>query len=134
WLQLWRELSGTEFDLLYVNSFWNPAFSVIPILAVRLRILKARKLLLAPRGELNPGALSINSKKKRLFLRWWKRILKGMDVIWQASSEKDASSIRAAIPWAHVEVAADQGAFPTEPMAPREVSDNGTRLVFIGRI
>src|SRR2546423_1485296 len=72
WLRLWRELSPVHFDLLYVNSLWDPIFTIIPIVAVRLGILHARNLLIAPRGELTPGALSIKNKKKRLFLKWWK--------------------------------------------------------------
>src|SRR5205809_941771 len=76
WLRLRRELSMIPFDLLYVNSLWNPVFTLIPIVALRLGLISARKVLISPSGELDPGALSLKTKKKRLFWKLWGPFLK----------------------------------------------------------
>jgi glycosyltransferase involved in cell wall biosynthesis len=134
WLRLWRELSTIEFDLLYVNSLWNPVFTVVPIVAVRLRIIRARRVLISPNGELDPGALSLKNKKKRVSLRLWGPFLKSMDVTWHASSSYEAPNIRAAVPWARIELNSDKASLPFEPL-PAAVRTNGRpRLVFISRI
>jgi glycosyltransferase involved in cell wall biosynthesis len=133
WLRLRRELSAIRFDLLYVNSLWNPVFTVIPIVAMRLGMIRARTLLIAPRGELAPGALSLKNKKKRLFWKCWGPFLKSMSVMWQASSEDEALQIRAVVPRARVEVNADQVSLSYEPLQPN-VTEGCARLVFIGRI
>jgi glycosyltransferase involved in cell wall biosynthesis len=119
---------------LYVNSLWNPVFTIIPIVAARLGIIRARKVLIAPRGELTPGALSLKNKKKRLFLKWWGPFLKSMDVTWHASSDNEVSQIRAVVPWAHVEVSRVQTSLPFEPLAATAANGGCARLVFIGRI
>jgi glycosyltransferase involved in cell wall biosynthesis len=134
WFELWRQLRAMRFDLLYVNSLWDPVFTVIPIVAVRVRLIHAARLLLAPRGELAPGALSLKRSKKRLFLRQWAFFLKGMHPVWHASSDREASQIRALNPWAHVEVSQNPVSLPLEPLPPTVAAEGPTRLVFIGRL
>lgn len=134
WFRLRADLSTIRFDLLYVNSLWNPIFSVIPIVAVRLGIIHAKHLLIAPRGELSPGALSLKKVKKRLFLKAWGPLLKRMNVIWHASSDQEALEIRAVLPWASVEVNMDQIALPYEPLPAQAANLGRPRLVFISRI
>ena len=134
WLRLRRELSAIRFDLLYVNSLWNPVFTAIPIVALSLGLLHARKVLIAPRGELSLGALSIKTKKKRVFLNGWGPFLRSMDVTWHASSENEASEIQAVLPWARVGVNRDQTSLPYEPLPVTVANDGCARLVFISRI
>ncbi len=134
WLRLWRDLRKTRFHLLYVNSLWAPIHSVIPIAAARLRLIHADWIIVAPRGELSPAALSIKARKKSLFLGWWGPLLRGMDVTWHASTEREASDIRAACPWANVIVSLNQTSLPAEPIATSTVIEGPARLVFIGRV
>jgi glycosyltransferase involved in cell wall biosynthesis len=134
WLRLFRELRAAPFDLLYVNSLLAPTFTVLPILAARLRLIRVGQVLVAPRGELSPGALSLKARKKRLFLRRWGRVLKTMDVVWHATAECEAADIRAVFDWARVEVNRNQTALPAEPIQPRGLPDAPARFVFIGRV
>jgi glycosyltransferase involved in cell wall biosynthesis len=134
WLRLRRELSAVPFDCLYVNSLWNPVFTVIPVIAARLRLIRVRRVMIAPRGELSPGALLLKNKKKRLFLQGWGPLLRSMDVVWHASNEVEASQIRDVFAWAHVEVNSDQVSLPEEPLPPTATNEDRARLVFIGRI
>jgi glycosyltransferase involved in cell wall biosynthesis len=132
-LRLWRDLRGTRFDLLYVNSFWSPLFTVLPIFAMRLRLLRSRGLLIAPRGEFSSGALSLKATKKRIFLRLWGPFLNGAAVRWHASTSREAGEIRSLFPWADVEVSLDQVALPHEPLAPTAGASTA-RFTFIGRV
>jgi glycosyltransferase involved in cell wall biosynthesis len=134
WLRLWRELRKARFDLLYVNSLWEPTYTVFPIIAAWLGAIRVGRVLVAPRGELSPGALSLKATKKRLFLTWWRPFLKGMDVVWHASTDREASHISAVFPWADIEINQDQISLPDDPL-PAAVADEGpARLVFIGRV
>jgi glycosyltransferase involved in cell wall biosynthesis len=134
WLRLWRELRAVPFDLLYVNSLWQFTFTVVPVLAARLRVIRVAGVLLAPRGALSAGALALKTRKKRLFLTWWAPFLKSMDVTWHASTPREASEIRAVCAWAKVEVSQNQVALPTEPLPVTAVPRGPVRLVFIGRV
>ncbi len=134
WMGLWRELSALKFDLLYVNSLWNPSFTVAPIVAARLGIIRVRTILIAPRGELTLGALSLKKSKKRLFLKWWGPFLSRMDVRWHASSNAEASQIRSVIPLARIEVNSNQVSLPDEPLQATEQREGRPRLIFVGRI
>jgi len=132
-LRLWRDLRGVQFDLLYVNSFWSPLFTVLPILAMRLRLLRCRGLLIAPRGQFSAGALSLKATKKRIFLRVWRRLLGGTTVRWHACTDREAAEIRSVYPWAEVEVSLNQVTLPEEPLAPT-VGAGRARLTYIGRV
>ena len=134
WLRLWRALRSVPFDLLYVNSLWNPAFTVVAILAVRFRLIHAQRILLAPRGELSAGALSLKARKKSLFLRWWAPLLRSVNVAWHAASDQEVEEIRAFFPWADITVNQPQVSFRAEPLPPAMVAEGPARLVFIGRI
>jgi glycosyltransferase involved in cell wall biosynthesis len=134
WWRLWRELRATTFDVLYVNSLWAPAYTVIPIFAARLGMIRARRVLVAPRGELSPGAMSLKARKKRLFLKWWRPFLKRMDVVWHASTDREALDISAVFPWARVEINQDQVSLPEAPIRATAANKGPARLVFIGRV
>jgi glycosyltransferase involved in cell wall biosynthesis len=133
WLRLLRDLRTTPFDVLYVNSLWSPLFTVLPIVAVYLSQLRVRRVVVAPRGELSPGALSLKARKKRLFLRCWGPLLRRTAVTWHACAEREAAEIRTVFPWADVQVSPVQVALPAAPLAPETPGDIPA-LVFIGRV
>lgn len=132
WLALVRELRSTRFDLLYVNSLWATS-SILPILAVRIGLIRVRKILIAPRGELAQSALNVKTGKKRLFLRAWRPFLKWSRVLWHATSPQEAMLIRQTFDWARIEIRQNEVALPPEPLPPVETGEP-VRLVFVGRI
>lgn len=91
-----REIRGGGWDVLYVNSFFNPCFAILPVVLASL-FRKRLTVIVAPRGEFSSGALAIKSFKKRSFL-WLARSL-GLyrKVIWHASTELEAVDIRRAV-------------------------------------
>lgn len=134
WFRLWRQLRSMQFDLLYVNSFWSPVFTVIPIVAMKLGLLDVTRVLIAPRGELSRGALTLKSLKKNLFLKWWAPLLQSVDVRWHASSDEEADEIKAIFASAQVVIIRPQVALPEEAIQPSGPTPGPTRFVFISRI
>ncbi len=117
--RLWtlaQALRRTPYDILYLNSFFSPAFTIAPLLLRRLGLVRRCCTLIAPRGELAPGALSTKHLKKcgyRLFAR---ALALHSGVSWQASSMAEAADIlRGVGPSARVLLAPD--IFPVPPAA-----------------
>ena len=81
-----------HFNLYYLNSFWNPLYSLLPLFMMRYKILDSIACLVAPRGELLPSAFGHRSYKKRIMLffgyaaRIWER------VSWQFSSLEEKNN------------------------------------------
>lgn len=132
-----RLIAETPHDLLYLNSFFSPRFTIVPLLARRLGLVPRRPTVLAPRGEFSVGALALKSLKKRFYLAAGKAARLFRAIHWQASSDFEAHDIRAAIgPQAEVSVACDLPAplgahapphTPRQPGAP-------LRIVFLSRL
>lgn len=91
--KLAKTINKTEFDLLYLNSFFDFSFTIKPLLARRMRLVRPCPIILAPRGEFSQGALAIKPIKKKLFIKLsgWLGLYKG--VIWQASTDLEKSDI-----------------------------------------
>jgi glycosyltransferase involved in cell wall biosynthesis len=129
-----RELRAAPFGLLYLNSLWDPIFTLIPVVAARLRLVRAECILLAPRGALSPGALTLKVRKKRIFLRVWRPLLESMAILWHASTDREALDICAIFPDARVIVNTDQVSLPNEALPVGSEHEGPVRLVFISRI
>jgi glycosyltransferase involved in cell wall biosynthesis len=81
-------------DTLYINSLFSGPFSIYPLAARRLGLLRSRRLVVAPRGQLNAGALALKARKKRNFLRVARAAGLYRDIVWQASTEAETAQIR----------------------------------------
>ena len=87
-------IENEEFNFLYLNSLFSPKFTVLPLFAALARRRKPRfKIVLAPRGSLQSGALAQKRFKKRVFLIAAKLIGLGRRVIWQATDEQEKNDI-----------------------------------------
>ncbi len=76
---------------IYLNSLFSTKFT---LLTLRLFIVKKMKIILAPRGMLGNGALSIKPLKKKLFLYAFKLFNCHKKITWHATSEKENEEIR----------------------------------------
>ena len=80
-----------DYELIYLNSFFSPTFSVLPlIIAKTLR----QKTIVGPRGEFSEGALSLKSRKKNTFIKLYKLLNLHRGTIYQASSIYEAEDIK----------------------------------------
>ncbi|HFK1812062.1 TPA: glycosyltransferase family 4 protein [Bacillus cereus] len=87
-------IQSTQYDFIYLNSFFNTNFSVIPILLRRMGIIPYKPIIVAPRGEFSPGALKIKKFKKELFIESTKLVGLHNKVIWHATSEEEKIDIK----------------------------------------
>lgn len=92
-----KVMGGIGYDLIYLNSFFHPVFSIFPLVFNRFGLVPCRPVVLAPRGEFSSGALSIKSAKKRAFLALGRFFRLYDNVVWQASSDHEVSDIRTVV-------------------------------------
>jgi glycosyltransferase involved in cell wall biosynthesis len=96
-LAICYQLRQVRPDLLYLNSFFSPRFSLWPTLAAWFCLLPNTAILIAPRGEFSPGALAIKRSRKRLVLVLSRLLGLHARVNWHASTEEEANDIRRAL-------------------------------------
>lgn len=134
WVQLARDLRRQAIDMLYLNSLFHPVYSVLPLIACRLGLIRPEQILLAPRGELSPGAVALKSRKKQSFLRVWIPILRSLELTWHASTAREASDVCRWVPGAKVVVSLNQTALPAESLRVDGACPSHARFVFVSRI
>jgi glycosyltransferase involved in cell wall biosynthesis len=78
--------------------------------------------------------LAVSARKKQLFLKAWRPLLKRMSVVWHASTENEALDIGRTFPNAQITVNGDQVALPVEALPEGPEHDGPIRLVSISRI
>lgn len=134
-------IKKTPHDLLYLNSFFDPFFT-IRVLLLRFFSRGARvPAILAPRGEFSEGALRLKSNKKRIYIRVSRLFHLYAGITFQASSEFErddivnalrvsANSVKIAVDLPAHSFNSDAKAFARED----NTSSNGLRLVFVSRI
>lgn len=89
-----RLTNDTSHDVIYLNSFTDPNFTIKPLMLRRLNLIPASPLVIAPRGEFSPGALAIRRLKKQLYIKTANSLGLYKGVTWQASSEYESADIR----------------------------------------
>jgi glycosyltransferase involved in cell wall biosynthesis len=121
-------------DAVYLNGFFGP-MSMKLLIARRLGGLPGIQVLLAPRGELSPGALGLKSLKKHCFLRFSQGIGLHRGVAFHASTARESEEILMAIPIGDMPRIARNPiiAVASSQHACRKVSGAG-RFVFVSRI
>lgn len=114
-------------SVVYANSLFDPWFGLAQVPA----LLRGRRAVVAPRGELAPGALAHRWPRKRAALALARASRVARRVAWQASSDDEAAEIAQRFPGAPVGVAA-----PLRPVvdAPARPPTDGRSLVFLSRI
>lgn len=90
---LWRIVREKDWDFVYLNGFFNFTFSLFPLIIRKLSGMRASKFLLAPRGELSPGALALKNRKKRVYMAFTSFFKLHQDLIWHATAELERLEI-----------------------------------------
>ncbi len=120
-------------DLIYVNGIFSIRYNLLPILMSKL--LK-RKLIIAPRGMLQTGALSIKGTKKKLYLCFIK-LLRLYPTRWHATDEQESIDIKKIFgSKVNVFIANDTPLrLPPKPKSDQFVKDkNNLKLVYLSLI
>ncbi len=129
-----RLIKERNYDKLYFNSLFSPKFTLLPLRIARQLKLRQR-CVLAPRGMLKAGALSIKSNKKKIFLvvsRWlgW-----FTGIRWHATNEQEAQEIRLHYgSKSNVVIAPNLATVIQHTEQPIAKEENDLRLICIARI
>lgn len=137
------QIERVQPDILYLNSFFS-SISVKALVLHKLGLSGEAPLVIAPRGELSPGALAIKARKKTSYASVALRVGLCDRVWWHASSDREAREIRdfleahgqkqAPIITASDIPPAAWGSAASAPACPRRIKNGAARLIFISRI
>jgi glycosyltransferase involved in cell wall biosynthesis len=122
-------------DIVYLNSFFSASTRHLLTLRAYLGWTKTR-FILAPRGELDPGALSIKSWKKQCYL-FLGRVLQVFDnVEFHATCEQEVHNIRAAVGYPVITHLATNltAQSPKLDSESRAKAEGAVRFIFLSRI
>lgn len=91
---LYHFLKNKIVDVFYINTFFSPKFSILPLLLVRCGVFFPHRIIIAPRGELGDGALLVKSFRKKFFLKCYRFLFPMKKIEWHATSENEKSEIK----------------------------------------
>jgi len=132
-----RVISSIGYDLLYINGFFNPIFSIRPALLRRSRLIRRGPCILAPQGEFSPGAFETRWVRKKAYVKLSGAIGTYGDVSWQASSPMERRDIERHFGAdADVHLCADSvsPALLSKKLAPPEKRPGRLKVVYLSRI
>lgn len=128
-----RRVGEAAPDLLYLNSFFSP-LTAQALAMRRLGLIPHCPIVLAPRGQLSPGALSLKAPKKRAFIALARAVGLYRGLTWQASAQLEADEVRAVMGAVPLVVAPDIPAPLGQPAPQAGKCPGALRLVFLSRI
>jgi|LSQX01.1.fsa_nt_gb glycosyltransferase involved in cell wall biosynthesis len=89
-----RVVKDAKCDIIYLNSVFSTDYTICPLLLRVSHRIPPAPIILAPRGELSPGALRIKRIKKAAFLQLMLRFGLYRNVRWQATTVEEEADIR----------------------------------------
>ena len=121
-------------DYIYINSLFNPVFSILPLTLRRVGYWNDAQVVLAPRGELDPGALALKSWKKQLFIRLASNAGLFRGITWHASGELEATHLKRLGLTGEVLVKENETLLPPQASIPTRAHSRHIELLYVGRI
>ncbi len=96
-LALRRLFEQTRHDLIYLNSFFDPWFTIRILVNRQLAGTPGAPIVIAPRGEFSQGALALGRAKKSLYIGTSRMLGLYAGLHWHASTEHELEEIRRAL-------------------------------------
>ena len=119
-------------NVIYINSFFDITTQSIMILKF-LKLIKIA-IVIAPRGELASGALSIKTTKKRVYLWFYKLFNLSKNIIFHSTSKEDFIDIQNIFPYNKVELIQNIKEQNNETYILPNKKKNQLKMVFLSRI
>ena len=121
-------------DCIYLNSMFSVKYTIFP-LVLRLRNRVNSRIILAPRGMLQGGALSFKPLKKKIYLKLINLLGLPAKIEFHATDELEAMNIRKQFPgYKKIHII---GNFPSfDPVIKKELNKEAgkLKLVYLSRI
>ncbi|CAA6819421.1 MAG: Unknown protein [uncultured Sulfurovum sp.] len=119
-------------DIIYLNSFFD--VTTVSVMLLKLRGKIKTQIILAPRGELAEGALSIKANKKKVYLFFYKLLKLSKGIIFHATSNEDKVDIKRLFPSNEIELIQNPKERNTKQYTLPFKEKNSLKMVFISRI
>lgn len=97
-----RRINEVKPDIIYLNSFFS-TFARKVLLLRCLRLIGSSVVVLAPRGELSPGALQLKWPKKKFYIRAAAASGLCRNLLWHATAELERNEIGSLLSEYHLE-------------------------------
>lgn len=126
-------INGIDYDVMYLNGFFSPIFTIRPLLLRRMGRLKKMPVILTPRGDFTGGCENKKVKKySYIFLAKLFGLYSGL--LWHATSEIEERDIKQKFAKANVFTVPNLPAkfVPKKPCILKKPGE--LRLVFVSRI
>lgn len=123
-----------DYEAVYLNSLFSTSYAIKPLWVAK-KLGLASKIVLAPRGMLKSGALSVKSKKKTAFIRGAKTIGLFSGITWHATNKVEEQEILSSF--------GKKAVVKIAPNLPRELNERTTipsktpgemRLITVARV
>lgn len=135
---VWRlrqELEKDDSDAILLCSFFDAYLSILTLLLMRFGLTRRRPVILSPRGEFSPGALSLKAAQKRFYLLAARLLGLHRDVWFHATCEEEARLIRAqALPCRDILVAHDTSMLMDLPPHVEPQAGAPLRIALLSRV
>jgi len=133
-IMAFKQSSRAAPEFVYLNSLFNPLFSILPLLLRRIGFWGSSRFVLAPRGEVDPGALWLKSRKKLLYIKTARRLGLFRDLQWHASGPLEAQHLKCLGFDGKVLVKENETLLPLQAHASMGGTSDRTELLYVGRI
>ena len=134
-------INEVDYDVLYLQGFYDYELTLRALASRQLGWIRRDPVVIAPRGEFSPGALTLKRWKKAPYLKAAKLIGLYRNLVWQASTETEAVNIRRSLGEAiasKIVVAPDllppPSSLPPHHWKPAAAQDGPLRIIFLSRI
>ncbi|WP_283131124.1 glycosyltransferase [Enterovibrio norvegicus] len=127
------KLNSDFYDVIYLNSFFSFKFSILIQILIRLKIIRAGKVVLAPRGELSAGAMKLKALKKVLYTWFYTKSGLGRDVKFHFTSLGERDEARNYIDIGDSIVVPNTADLPP-PFIKKFKTSGSLNLIFLSRI
>jgi glycosyltransferase involved in cell wall biosynthesis len=129
---VYRYTKSIEPDIIYINSFFD--ITTQSIMFLKFFKLINQKIILAPRGELANGALSIKSSKKRVYISIVKFLNLFKGITFHATSQEEVENIKKIFPSNYIELIQNVKEENQNNFILPHKKKNQLKMVFISRI
>jgi len=131
-MRLMLAATRLNYNVYYLNSFFDWRFSLVPQLVASMRRDRPA-ILLAPRGEMGAGALSRRSLKKQVLIALYKLVGQHKRVTFHATGPDEARDIRGTF-GSHVKIVTRTNQTLLPQKAVQTPDPPRVRLIFAGRV
>ena len=85
-------------DIIYINGFMHISFLFNPLMVIKYSDLQGKKIIVAPRGMLQDGAVSTKSFKKKWYLKLIQLFGLTSNIHWHITSNNELEGIKQYFP------------------------------------